>query len=633
MKHSPHPSRTGRRSKIELGLALILLFSSGDPAKRLHAQVNSPHSVIYVAPNGSSGSSGAKSSPLDLVSALKPGRVPPGSTILLQGGVYPGPFRSDLKGTQSEPITMRSAPGENAVITTYTPRGDGGVLNVYGEWTIYRDFEVTVSSRDRAYASQFRLMGLNILAPHTKFINLVVHDAGHGFGFWSQAEDSEIYGNIIFNNGSQNSPTDMRHGHAIYTQNTTGRKLIRNNIMFDQFGWGIHAYPSPGGVSGFLIEGNVSFSNGLASHPDEHYNNLLVSGHKPFKTDQIVIRNNYTWYPAGQKQTDKFTGADVCLGCSDPEENGTATITGNYLVNGSPVVLANGWDSLQFSGNTVVGDGLMVSLTLPGRKISYALNSNQYFATAGPPLFSLNGSNLDAAAWRARGWDADSRMTNARPSGSAVFVQPNEYEPGRGHVVVYNWDRAGSVSVNPSTILKPGAYYQVFNVQDLAGSPALAGNWTGGNLQFPMGAPKVQLPSGRESELRGTELASGPDFNVFLIVSTTASQPAAPVSSTSAVTKAPDPLAKLRPFEGEYSSGNSHAVIIASPSGFDIRILSEPSAPQYHLTQANGPRFRIDSMPAGFFVDFDVKGQRVIGLSLTRGPLPKVYLIKQSQAR
>jgi hypothetical protein len=34
------------------------------------------------------------------------------------------------------------------------------------------------------------------------------------------------------------------------------------------------------------------------------------------------------------------------------------------------------------------------------------------------------------------------------PQGTWVYSRPNKYEPGRGHVAVYNWDRRRSVEAD-----------------------------------------------------------------------------------------------------------------------------------------------------------------------------------------
>ena len=74
----------------------------------------------YVSPNGSDNNSGTLDSPWQTLEYAL-GRLSPGDVLNLRGGIYyEHEIKVDLKGTASAPITIRSYPGERAVI-------DGGV--------------------------------------------------------------------------------------------------------------------------------------------------------------------------------------------------------------------------------------------------------------------------------------------------------------------------------------------------------------------------------------------------------------------------------------------------------------------------------------------------------------------------
>jgi hypothetical protein len=82
--------------------------------------VGAPVAAFYVSPSGSSSGSGTLSSPWDLQTALnQPSVVQPGATIYMRGGTYKGKFKSSLNGSAASPITVRSYPGEWAVIDGY----------------------------------------------------------------------------------------------------------------------------------------------------------------------------------------------------------------------------------------------------------------------------------------------------------------------------------------------------------------------------------------------------------------------------------------------------------------------------------------------------------------------------------
>ena len=74
----------------------------------------------YVSPNGSDNNNGTLDSPWQTLGYAL-GRLLPGDVLYLRGGrYYEHEIMTRLKGTASAPITVRSYPGEQAVI-------DGGV--------------------------------------------------------------------------------------------------------------------------------------------------------------------------------------------------------------------------------------------------------------------------------------------------------------------------------------------------------------------------------------------------------------------------------------------------------------------------------------------------------------------------
>ncbi len=111
-----------------------------------------------------------------------------------------------------------------------------------------------------------------------KLINLIVHDTALGYGWWKERINSEIYGNIIYNNGWDMD--DRGHGHAIYAQNASPTMRISENILANQFGEGITLYGSAAApLNNFHVEGNVSFNNGAVSR--HGYSRNLLLGEAP----------------------------------------------------------------------------------------------------------------------------------------------------------------------------------------------------------------------------------------------------------------------------------------------------------------------------------------------------------------
>lgn len=479
----------------------------------------------YVGPSGRPGNTGTLANPLDLATALSGTRIGPGSTVWLRGGEYHGVFTSRLTGTQEAPIVVRQYPGERAVLVDQRTRAALGTLNVYGGWTIYQDFEITNTNPDRSFSTQFRPMGVYAEGPNTKFINLIIHDTGMGIGLWKEAVNSELYGNIIYNCGTKNLPNYLSHGHAIYSQNNVGTKSIRDNIVFNQYGWGIHVYPNPGDMKGYDIEGNVVFNNGVLSANKTRYNSILVSGYAPYQAERITISHNYTYGPASQLPTPyegaplHFSDAGLCLGCSDPQDHKDVKVTDNYFVGGIPAAIVQSWQDVTVTGNTFYGSNGLVGLMSPRRerRHTYLWDRNTYLGTGwngSSDLFWINGTALTFADWkRVTGVDQNSEYLPGRPKGLKVFVRHNNFLPRVATIIVYNWDLMKEIEVDLRTELRCSDGYEIRNVEDYFGAPVVVGSYDGRPVKLPLANLKVAAPIGAPSPD-----STAPEFAVFVVL-------------------------------------------------------------------------------------------------------------------
>jgi len=456
---------------------------------------------FYAAPDGKADGDGSKARPWDLAGALAgQAKLKPGDTLWLRGGVYKGIFKCKLAGTADKPILVAQFTNERATID--------GSLAVDGEWTTFWGFEVTNSNTTRTGE---RPTGVEVNGAHTKFINLVVHDAGNGFGCWSSAVDAELYGNIIYHNGWRE--LDRGHGHGIYMQNEEGTKLIRDNIIFRQYGWGIHAYTEEGALKGLQFEGNVSFDNGAPA--GARYDNILVGGRQP--AERVTLVANYTY----ETPTNGDTKPNVRLHY-EAANNKDLTVKDNYFAGGSPVASVADWLTVTMTGNTFYGPKRLLELSLPQgiTAASYAWDNNAYYGAGGAAVFSFQGQALDFAGWRrATSFDGGGSwnvIDAARPAATKVFVRPNLYEPGRAHIIVYNWAKGETVDADVSGVIERGAKYEVRSAQNFFGPPVLAGTYDGGPLRLPTGARKTASPVGANTDLPQT----APEFNVFVLLKT-----------------------------------------------------------------------------------------------------------------
>lgn len=461
---------------------------------------------FYVASDGRPDGDGSKRRPWDLTTALaQPARVKAGDTIWLRGGVYKGAFKSRLNGYEGRSILLAQFADERATID--------GSLTVEGAWATFWGFEVTNSDTDRTRA---RPTGVEVSGAHTKFINLVVHDCGNGVAFWSPALDSELYGNIIYNNGWQTSAVERGHGHAIYTQNETGTKLIRDNILFNQFGWGIHAYTEEGEIQGFEFEGNVSFNNGAATVGDERYDNILVGGERP--AARIALERNYTFHTPSKDATKPNVRLHY-----GAKNNRDLTVRNNYFAGGSLVLSVSDWQQVTLTGNRFYGLNRLLALNLPEHVAAsiYTWDGNTYTqnSTEVSAPFTFQDSALSFAEWqqktgfdRRSTWSSDPR---GRPAGVDVFVRPNVYETGRAHVVVYNWILREAVEADLKDVLKVGEQYEVRDAQNYFGSPVLRGTYDGKPLSIPLRRATTVAP------LVGGRFrfdSTAPEFCVYVVL-------------------------------------------------------------------------------------------------------------------
>jgi hypothetical protein len=325
---------------------------------------------------------------------------------------------------------------------------------------------VATAHSDRSGESA-RGAGITVLAPHSKFINLIVRDNGQGFSFWSPARDSELYGNIVYYNGWDG--TDRGHGHGIYAQNRDGTKRLADNIVFSQFSHGIHIYGSDDAdLSNFQLEGNILFQNGAPSkwNPER---NLLLGGGRMAENAEVI--SNYTYYSPALEHGENNVGYRA--GCQN------AVIRDNYFVANAALRLIN-CEETTLAGNTFVG------------KIAAALRERF----------------------------PDNAFHDTPPDATDTFVRPNRFEPGRAHIAVYNWKREPKVAVRvDETGLAPGDEYEIRAVQDYFGAPAI-GIYDGGAIEIPMTGWGVAPVPGASAPP-----STFPEFGVFVLTRRPAPEP------------------------------------------------------------------------------------------------------------
>ncbi|MBL7726122.1 MAG: T9SS type A sorting domain-containing protein, partial [Dinghuibacter sp.] len=151
------------------------------------------------------------------------------------------------------------------------------------------------------------------------------------------------------------------------------------------------------------------------------------------------------------------------------------------------------WDSVTALNNTTFyrnNGSVGFVLATGGTNTSHNWNNNTYYGAATPLHFSYQGGALtDFNTWKnVTGFDAAGSFQNTVPTGTKVFIQPNEYEPGRANIILYNHDSLPAVSINLSaTGLTNGQPFTIADAQNLFGTPLYTGT-------FNTASPGVSIP-------------------------------------------------------------------------------------------------------------------------------------------
>ncbi len=429
-------------------------------------QAQQPRTGFYAAPDGQPQGDGTLERPWDLQTALdQPPVVQAGATLWLRGGTYLGAFVSRLHGTDSAEITIRPYRAERAILDNpaYGAWPVKSPLTIEGAYATFRGLEVTSSNPARTSAEgvtgDFRPNGIDVWAPHTRLVNNIVHDTGNCIGHWSPATDSEIYGNLLYFCGWDRTGS-RGAGHALYIQNSGGTKDIRDNVMFDQFGYGIHAYTETGALDDLHFRGNVVFESSVLSRVTPGWAaDILVGGRKV--AHRPVVDGNFTYRAHGSNNLGYRAGTE------------SAVVTNNYFVEGP--------------------DGAALSVLEPQ---NLTLAGNTFVGT----VAGVEGE-----------WQVENRH-ETDPHGVWRFLLPNAYEAGRATLVIYNWDAADTVSVDVGSLLAPGDAYELRNVQDYFGD-VIRQTFDGRPLAIPMRGRTTAVPTGWQAPP-----STFPTFGVFVLV-------------------------------------------------------------------------------------------------------------------
>ena len=435
---------------------------------------------FYVSPNGS-GSGTSQSDPMSFSAAISSADA--GDLFWMLGGTYPGAFTLSRNGTQANPIVFRAFGRDHVKVL--------GTLQLKGAYTWIWGLEVTNPTPGVALTG-ISTYGVGVFARGVHLINNVIHDIYDtiAVGFWDVGPDMVMYGNIMY--GSI-IPITV-NTHFTYSQNTfatAGYKYLVSNIWLDsqslcKLCYSFHGYATNAVITGFHLEKNISRSSrwllGGFGEPAVHeriignyfYDEKVELGYA--RPTQAEFKDNYLGRCL--LQTAHFWGQDSG---SPPRfiKPGPNIYTGNSFMYSNTA----GRPHVIFYTEAYINDNKTNVVPLIDTQDIW--DNNTYDSTVKMEIhaggielfrnFTQWQDNTQAAGKR---FDVNSQVVPG-PTTPAVFVIPNEYDPARAHVAVYNWGLDTAVAVDLSSVISNGSTFSIVPAKDPFGSPVVTGTYNG----------------------------------------------------------------------------------------------------------------------------------------------------------
>ena len=484
-----------------------------------------PATCCYAAPPpiGSDSGDGTYSKPWRLQHALDVGVLPPGHDLWLRDGIYTDFYTASLSGSSTDPVVIRPVPYERVIFRT-AQTGDHSQLRAAGQWLEFWDLEFENTNTTRTSIRPRAIYNQN---SHNRYVRLIIRDGGSGVYNEPTAQDVDFTGCVIYNYGYQNGPTDRGHGHAFYIKSDVGGVRLHDNIAYNGYGYGIHAFSdsvvgSSGLVKGVSLDGNVMFNSSMLAAGQKYSSNLLIGavGIPSNGVQNDTARGNMTYWPL----TMTSSVANMKIGYSG-YLGSNVYVKNNVVVGGSPTFEMWDWDTATVRSNQFHTDstGQVVNF-LDQSKQNYDWSSNTHYRASNAAAWYYNGWK-DFTTWQ--GAVSPLAATDIAPSAvppsnwvalrilSIGEIDPSDYNlPWEANLIVYNWQNLSSVTINPDPVFEPGEQcdpYEVWNAQSMAW-PIMTGCWRGGLLTLSLDAVTPPQPvGGPPSPTTGTA------FHVFLL--------------------------------------------------------------------------------------------------------------------
>lgn len=499
--------------------------------------------AYYVATTGGTGA-GTIGDPWSLAHALSGagGTVQPGDTIWLRGGLYQqaGAFTQTVSGTAGNDVTFRNYPGEFVRIES-TNTGDIESLRVDASHYHWR---ATLGQAEgifitRGWAENPRISARGsplwirgVPSDGGKFSHLVSCEGDSGVYMGNSAGndfsygDCELYGMIAFNCGH----APKVHHNAYLRHTPPGLLTVEGFIGFNSCNMGMQIYSQDGtgGLQGIRVKKSVIFNAGQLGDLSSTTNNyVIVNGIAGVKINDFTVEDCISYHPNEGSLLQGFSfGEDIGGTLHEAAELARLYIIGGSLrclrigpfrVDGNPSI--NVHDVYANPKGAAIS---MVECLQSGSLANFSgWANNAWRRDVTQTAWRNGGVSRNFANWKiSTEIGASDTAPTADPTENKVFVFPlTKYNPGYGHVCVFNWESLDDVNVNLSGLLNVGDSYEIYNIQNISasaglGAPSASGTYQGGNVPFPMDGVTPPSPIG---VLPGTAPTTGPFFNAFFV--------------------------------------------------------------------------------------------------------------------
>ena len=487
--------------------------------------------IWYVSPDGGASGNGSVNSPWDIATMFaSPASVNPGDTILLRGGIYKGHWTCNLNGNEGKRITIKSYPGEIAVLDSweYNPfELYGATLTVNGNFVTLRDFVITFSSPYRSVLWQTvnsdsweYPTGVTGSGNDMQIINMIIHHTGSSaIHSYSSMERLEAHGNILFGCGF--TYTHRGAGFGFYSQNIDGKgyKYIDNNIMMKMYEYGMKVYgeSSDNGslMCNYYIRDNIAFMNGLPNWSIDGSKAVGIEvGGTNLGGENVFIENNSVW------QTINSRGAGIQAGYIGPSKN--VDVLNNTISGGYPALrVLNMLTNSSVYGNFIYSNNNAVSYSKStnGDGAFEVWNNNTYFQDPNTMLGFANDNGDYYSTWESwknnhRTFDTNSSFSRTIPGSNIINIYPNKYDDDRAHVAIYNYEKLSTVNLDLSDIFEPGDSLVIYDVENiLNGKPIIKTIYNGNIISLPVNSTsEINVNPGYPDEVYHSPI----DFGAFI---------------------------------------------------------------------------------------------------------------------